>query len=136
LGYATAKEYPPDTRHHRQLSQLQNEAQRALRGLWKATPTLVDRTLPTPIPTAHIKATPACIVAGELLYWFGEDQCCAGLSAIYITHPCDSPGDGGCKADGCFVMPPGACSVCAPCGDGVCQPEYRENPCSCAADCK
>ena len=38
-GYAIAKAYPPDIRHHRQLSQLQGEAQRALRGLWKATPT-------------------------------------------------------------------------------------------------
>jgi endonuclease YncB( thermonuclease family) len=38
-GYAVAKAYPPDTRHHRQLSQLQDEARRALRGLWKATPT-------------------------------------------------------------------------------------------------
>ena len=38
MGYAVVKAYPPDTRHHRQLSLLQDEAERSFRGLWKATP--------------------------------------------------------------------------------------------------
>jgi hypothetical protein len=76
-----------------------------------------------------------CIAAGELMWWYQGDHCCAGLSGIPLTVPCDPPGVGGCKVDGCTYIPPCACDRCAPCGDGVCQPEYGENRCSCPADC-
>jgi hypothetical protein len=79
---------------------------------------------------------PPCIPAGELLWWYSGDRCCGGLSGILLTQPCDPPGIGGCGNDGCSPIPPCACSLCAPCGDGVCQPEYKENRCSCPSDCE
>ena len=78
---------------------------------------------------------PPCIAAGELIYWYTDDRCCAGLVEISLAQPCDPPGVGACGIDGCSPIPPCACSICAPCGDGVCQPEYRENRCNCSSDC-
>ncbi len=68
-------------------------------------------------------------------------RCCEGLSEIIpgrLLQPCDQEGPKGaiCE-DGCTIIPPTLPGLvqCAPCGNGICEPEYGENKCNCPEDC-
>lgn len=50
-GYAIAKQYPPDTRRHREFEQIQTEAEKAHRGIWSLTPVQDATPTTTPSPT-------------------------------------------------------------------------------------
>lgn len=65
-------------------------------------------------------------------------KCCEGLEEIVPGRwlfPC-SPESTVCES-GCSVVPPYPVPwvQCAPCGNGICEPEYGENKCNCGADC-
>ena len=52
--------------------------------------------------------------------------CCPGMDRIPITDV---------AADGSCTVGAGDSLLCAPCGDGVCDPAAGENRCSCPEDC-
>jgi len=54
-------------------------------------------------------------------------ECCRGLYPIGVSNP------GG--PEGACVIKVGVLSICAPCGDGVCEEEL-ENICNCPKDCE
>jgi hypothetical protein len=84
---------------------------------------------------------PPCTGAGQEILpeeYFQGVRCCPGLSPMAparMVYPCDTPGEGNCDWDGCTVTVPCFCFQCSPCGNGICEPEYGENRCSCTADC-
>jgi len=72
-----------------------------------------------------------CLGAGETYYpIFGI--CCAGLVTIDSNGLMENWGD---ENPGVICMANCWSQTCAPCGDGVCQPHYSENPCNCPEDC-
>lgn len=72
----------------------------------------------------------ACTGPGEEYYpYFG--RCCPGLVPISSLAPME-----GMTSEGCVVCMIGCWALtCAPCGDGVCQLHFSENPCNCPEDC-
>jgi hypothetical protein len=93
------------------------------------------------LPLITYKVLP-CLAAGEKEcppYDSGQRlPCCPGLRTIATegeTVPCDPPGEFDCDVDGCTDWP-NYCTRCAPCGNGICEPEYGENRCTCLWDCE
>ena len=74
-----------------------------------------------------------CIEEGGRGYW-GEDECCSGLTSLSRWTICDTPGDKrGCNENGCFPPPPDGSFICTKCGDKICG--LGENRCNCPKDC-
>jgi hypothetical protein len=82
-----------------------------------------------------------CAEAGEEIrpwqYHAGR-RCCDGLTEMPpegFHHPC-RPGEL-CNPDFCSIPPPYETPwvQCAPCGNGICEPEFGENGCNCE-DCE
>jgi hypothetical protein len=77
---------------------------------------------------------PGCVPAGENASSLLGIPCCPGLSRMLLISTCDTPGEGICDENGC--TPPVPCGYyCSPCGNDMCEPQYRENRCNCPADC-
>lgn len=75
-----------------------------------------------------------CFQEGEFVY--RDEVCCGDLAALPLGYELGEPQDPnlpeGCTQD--VLNPPtGNPSVCAPCGDGVCQ--TIEAYCNCPEDC-
>jgi hypothetical protein len=56
------------------------------------------------------------------------EGCCSGLKPV-------AGWGGGYEGDCSIPAPPGGLSICAPCGNGICDIEYGENKCNCPDDC-
>lgn len=72
-----------------------------------------------------------CTEAGDDYYPM-SGRCCPGLRAITSLAPMTgmNPNVSGATCyPGCWAM------TCAPCGDGVCELHFGENPCNCPEDC-
>ncbi len=82
--------------------------------------------------TPNCCAPLACTQAGATYAPYSPGLCCPGLKAISSlaimeSWDEDTPGMQCCAT--CFV------SICAPCGDGVCQLHFSETTCNCPEDC-
>jgi len=71
-----------------------------------------------------------CITEPGKAYYPGTEKCCGGLTSIFGS---ELP-DGRCwcteKDNNCGGSP-----ICAPCGNGICEKEYKEDRCNCPSDC-
>jgi hypothetical protein len=75
------------------------------------------------------KADTSCAKIGETIGAAGMPEiCCSGLKPV-------SGWGGGYEGDCSEPAPPSGLSICAPCGNGICDIEYEENKCNCPDDC-
>ncbi|MDY0003003.1 MAG: hypothetical protein RBU30_17010 [Polyangia bacterium] len=62
--------------------------------------------------------------------WMG--RCCPGLRGLPSLSPMTGMVSG---SNGVSCVPTCIVLTCAPCGDGICQLHFAENPCNCPEDC-
>jgi len=72
----------------------------------------------------------ACVTEPGKAIYGDSEKCCGGLKPMFGYE--DSNGKCQCTEEGNNC---GGASICAPCGNGVCEKEYREDRCTCPEDC-
>lgn len=102
LGWAVAKEYPPDTRYRVLLAQAQQEAMQDGVGLWGPTPTPKPKPRPTPTPALGTGCDPCypsvCIPPPPPDLDCGQIPFCR-FTVLCDPHRFDGDGDGiGCES--------------------------------------
>lgn len=72
-----------------------------------------------------------CITEPGKAIYSGNEKCCGELNSIFGSEL--SEGRCWCtnKDNNC-----GGAPICAPCGNGICEREYKEDRCNCPEDCK
>lgn len=74
--------------------------------------------------------TKACAKEGETIGAQGmPESCCSGLKPV-------GGWPGGYEGDCSILPPPTGLSICANCGNGICETNNGENKCNCPEDCE
>ena len=73
----------------------------------------------------------SCVTEPGKAIYPGTEKCCGDLNPIFGSQS----ENGSCwcteKENTC-----GGAPICAPCGNGKCENEYKEDKCNCPGDCK
>jgi len=72
-----------------------------------------------------------CVIEPGKAIYPGNEKCCGGLKSIFGSELPD--GRCWCTEKDNFC---GGAPICAPCGNGICESEYKEDRCNCPEDCK